>query len=442
MLRLLVPLLFLSAAEALKSTVKCEGETAATRTCAFENVCYRSGHWWSYGDGVLLDTVEVTLGTYDAHGKLQVLGSNLAVPQPVGDGGDEGRCQWVDVPVFYYEAPQSMYYHWLVDDMLGLWWLTQRRYGAASDDNIVLLTDTSFHGLTPRMPSLFSRRPFAKLDDDAGPFPKGVCTCVREMYAGPAGYQLGGPGIFRVSDGDLFAFRHFVQERVKSTASQQHAAAEFVLDSADLPMTTTASTAATAPNPLEYDYEHRDGHCYGKMCVLVLRRSKDRLIVNEDELVARLRALPGVDVTVVQLESFSYAEQLALLARTDVLVGAHGSGLANLMFLPRKAGLVEIFPYVFSRPTYGVLAKRFGLGYTSWTNTDKDKAVFHEEILNGAAPNLKELIIRDPDSRHNSWLSNLYWVNQDTIVDVEAIAQAVQAQVKSTHTRRAQRSLL
>jgi len=50
-----------------------------------------------------------------------------------------------------------------------------------------------------------------------------------------------------------------------------------------------------------------------------------RLINNEDEVAAMLRALPGVDAQMVDLASLTLQQQLELIAHTDILVGEQPS---------------------------------------------------------------------------------------------------------------------
>ena len=71
-----------------------------------------------------------------------------------------------------------------------------------------------------------------------------------------------------------------------------------------------------------------------------------RQIFNEVELLSTLRQrLADVcTVSFVSFESMPFGEQLALMLRTDILVGIHGAGLSHTLFLPRNRALLGIAP--------------------------------------------------------------------------------------------------
>lgn len=69
------------------------------------------------------------------------------------------------------------------------------------------------------------------------------------------------------------------------------------------------------------------------------RDARSRRVVNEDEVVGRLRR-HGFDV--VQPERLTFGEQAELFARAAVVVGPHGGGNANVLF-SSGATLVEFF---------------------------------------------------------------------------------------------------
>jgi hypothetical protein len=71
------------------------------------------------------------------------------------------------------------------------------------------------------------------------------------------------------------------------------------------------------------------------------RKARGRKILNEDALLARLNGLAVVNVC---LEDFTFRDQVALMSRTKVLVGMHGAGLTNLMFMPAGSSVIEILP--------------------------------------------------------------------------------------------------
>ena len=105
-----------------------------------------------------------------------------------------------------------------------------------------------------------------------------------------------------------------------------------------------------------------------------------RKIQNEDELLETIRkAVPGHNVTGVQLDVLPMKQQLQLVATTDIFIGMHGAGLAHTLFLPKHGGLVEFYPtyWSVSNRHFRAMAKWRGLQYQTWQNSnsanEKDK---------------------------------------------------------------------
>lgn len=61
----------------------------------------------------------------------------------------------------------------------------------------------------------------------------------------------------------------------------------------------------------------------------------------------------------------SFSEQLATFAACPALVGPHGAGLTNLIFAPRSASVVEIFPPRHATAAYFLTATALGQQYVS-----------------------------------------------------------------------------
>ncbi len=105
-----------------------------------------------------------------------------------------------------------------------------------------------------------------------------------------------------------------------------------------------------APNkPLDWVREQMlarvDAPDSGVRRVYISRRGDEkRLMVNEDELEAALEARGFV---VVHPETLSVARQIALFRDADILVGATGAALANVLFCKPSAKIFEIQPTNF-----------------------------------------------------------------------------------------------
>jgi protein O-GlcNAc transferase len=99
---------------------------------------------------------------------------------------------------------------------------------------------------------------------------------------------------------------------------------------------------------------------------LLSRDTKFRRILNEQQLVS---ALEETGLYEVRLARFSpavpFLSQLAVVGRTDLLLGLHGAGLTHLLFLPDWAQVIEL--YNCEDPEcYKDLARLRGVGYSTW----------------------------------------------------------------------------
>ena len=102
----------------------------------------------------------------------------------------------------------------------------------------------------------------------------------------------------------------------------------------------------------------------------------ERKIQNEDELLARAKELlPGHIIEGNQIDKYLMRDQLDIISHTDILIGMHGAGLTHALFLPRKAGLIELFPaYKPSQYTHFREMSRWrNQYYAMWRNTDRKK---------------------------------------------------------------------
>lgn len=76
----------------------------------------------------------------------------------------------------------------------------------------------------------------------------------------------------------------------------------------------------------------------------LIQRSNYRKIVNFDAMVDLLHKFTD-DVEILKFEELSTAEQIAKCSEKHVLIGSHGAGLANGMYLSPGCHIVEILPY-------------------------------------------------------------------------------------------------
>jgi capsular polysaccharide biosynthesis protein len=86
-------------------------------------------------------------------------------------------------------------------------------------------------------------------------------------------------------------------------------------------------------------------------------RKNTRRVENEAEV---LRALAPRGFETVDPGSLSVAEQIRLFSEAEVVVGAHGAALTNLVFCPAGAAVVELFPPDYVNVCFWALATAVG----------------------------------------------------------------------------------
>ncbi|OAA60281.1 hypothetical protein SPI_05405 [Niveomyces insectorum RCEF 264] len=98
-------------------------------------------------------------------------------------------------------------------------------------------------------------------------------------------------------------------------------------------------TALGVPNPRK----PTDVHVHP--VVTIVDRKKTRVFADLDAHVARLRQRnPNVTFHVVDFAAIPLAEQIRVMQGSDVLVGHHGAGMTQMLFMPAGTTVVEIFP--------------------------------------------------------------------------------------------------
>jgi hypothetical protein len=296
-------------------------------------------------------------------------------------------------------ASNAMFWHWIGDEYLSLFWMIEHWLGPDSlasapptDLRIVLFDRVSAHatqlvGTLTDAPLLLVSDSGEIVADDRVETVSDVCFDV--LHFGPASRQLGGPGAKYV---DFTLVARF---------------AAFVARANGLPGAPPA-VSQQARHLLLFDY-----------------RLKDRRIVNVEQVEAAFVAqFQSLDVRFVNLAALPRAEQLALLARTSIFIAVHGSSFANLLWLPSGASVLELFPFGFQRPTYEGVCRQYlpTLHYERWQNPDRSAAVFDRTVLERQRLSEAEIakIVDAPQYDYRmSWAANYYWINQDTTLPVE-----------------------
>lgn len=128
----------------------------------------------------------------------------------------------------------------------------------------------------------------------------------------------------------------------------------------------------------------------GEPHVLWLTRSprtvkhSERFVTNERELVDRIRGF--AEVTVVDMGSLPFEEQVRLVNKSALLVGAHGAALTNIALhkSPETLAMVEIFPSGNKKWHYEKLSRLVGARYQgveAKSQGTKDLRIDVEELV-------------------------------------------------------------
>ncbi|KAL6841146.1 hypothetical protein ACP4OV_029115 [Aristida adscensionis] len=152
--------------------------------------------------------------------------------------------------------------------------------------------------------------------------------------------------------------------------------------------------------------------------MMILERTNSRRILNLPEVVAAAEAA-GFEVAVAGRPPASYEAFAREVNSFDAMVGVHGAGLTNCVFLPAGAVMVQVVPYGrlegLARTDFGEPARDMGLSYLEYGVAAEESSLM--EVLGREHP-----VIKDPLAVHMSGWGNVaewYLGKQDVRINVE-----------------------
>eukprot|EP00005_Dracoamoeba_jomungandri_P014831 CAMPEP_0174266518 /NCGR_PEP_ID=MMETSP0439-20130205/30532_1 /TAXON_ID=0 /ORGANISM="Stereomyxa ramosa, Strain Chinc5" /LENGTH=346 /DNA_ID=CAMNT_0015353535 /DNA_START=245 /DNA_END=1285 /DNA_ORIENTATION=- len=301
---------------------------------------------------------------------------------------------WSSTPSFVIQGTSRDYTHWMLDDMFGFWWMRHTHFPdmdpRSLDTALFWYGDSTYSAFMHMLSTFFSSNPVRSMKDMKLSGSTYTFMCFEQLVIGPAQHHLGGPGVSQLLY-DPKVIRFF---------------STYML------------------NAISVDY---DTIPIQPQVLFSLRRGS-RTIINEDQLRALAKEY-DFPVKFVYFEDLSVDEQLRLVHESTVLIGMYGSNLANLVFLPEGATVIQLFPYNFYRPTYNYISKLASVNILEWRNDNIKQTVFHPELLREKYPNLKDPevlnIINSPDMITSSVAADYYWLTQDTRVPVQMIREKI-----------------
>ena len=94
---------------------------------------------------------------------------------------------------------------------------------------------------------------------------------------------------------------------------------------------------------------------------LYIPRLSKRVVLNEKDLLDLLGLLDGFEV--FDPGRHSFAKQIKMFSEAEMVVGAHGAGLTNLLFAPEGCRVLELFPGMGGSLAYFCLANALNHDY-------------------------------------------------------------------------------
>ncbi|OVA14231.1 Glycosyltransferase AER61 [Macleaya cordata] len=162
----------------------------------------------------------------------------------------------------------------------------------------------------------------------------------------------------------------------------------------------------------------RRGRKSKKPRLLIVSRKRSRKFTNEAEIANMAKSL-GYEVIVEDPGiSMNLSRFAQVVSSCDVMMGVHGAGLTNIVFLPTNAVLIQIIPLGglewFSRHDFGEPAKGMNLRYLEYKIREEESSLIEEYPLDHA-------VFRDPLSfAKQGWnaLKSVYLDKQNVKLDV------------------------
>ncbi|KAJ3699245.1 hypothetical protein LUZ61_002950 [Rhynchospora tenuis] len=153
--------------------------------------------------------------------------------------------------------------------------------------------------------------------------------------------------------------------------------------------------------------------------LLIIARNHTRKIINVGEVVGVGGEL-GFEVVINDTSSHTTVEENARMVNSiDVMLGVHGAGLTNEVFLPTNAVLIQIVPLgnleEFAEYEFGMAANNMMLKYLQYSISEE------ESTLIDIYPR-DHVVFRDPKSIHRQgWaaIDKIYLRQQSVKLNVE-----------------------
>jgi capsular polysaccharide biosynthesis protein len=151
---------------------------------------------------------------------------------------------------------------------------------------------------------------------------------------------------------------------------------------------------------------------------MLIQRQPHRRFLNVEEIVAAAEEA-GFEVEVKELSMDAAVDAQARVVNSfDAILGIHGAGMTNEVFLPPGGVLIQVVPFgkvdVIARLDYGEPAEEMGLKYLCYNITVQESSLLEELGPDDPA-------ITDPESvNRKGWLAfyDMYLTRQNVRLDI------------------------
>ena len=144
--------------------------------------------------------------------------------------------------------------------------------------------------------------------------------------------------------------------------------------------------------------------------LLMVLRKGSRSLTNTREVVAMTRSIGFKVVTAGPEDTRNLARFARVVNSVDVMVGVHGAGLANMVFLPANASLVQIIPWGGLKwacwHDFGEPAPDMGVKYVEYEIREEESSLIKEYPRDHA-------VFKDPVSVHRQGWNQLWSIFLD-----------------------------
>ncbi|XP_078176714.1 alpha-1,3-arabinosyltransferase XAT2-like [Carex rostrata] len=141
--------------------------------------------------------------------------------------------------------------------------------------------------------------------------------------------------------------------------------------------------------------------------IAILLRKVTRTFTNENEIVEMAKEV-GFEVVRTDAETTKDFPRIAhLINSCDVLMGLHGAGLTNMMYLPNNATLIQVIPWgdlrLVSWKDFGEPTKYMGLNYIEYEIKEEESTLIEKYPRN-------HTVFTNPQELHKQGWTAMYSV--------------------------------